>query len=222
MGFQVIDLHFSHPKRASAEHSVLARVDATFPKGAVSLVTGKNGAGKTTLFHLLAGLLRPNRGEVLAGGEPVSRWTAPHKDRWRRQVGIVFQHLCLFEDLTALENVMLPAVPRTNALKILRQHSTAALDKLGVSRLASRLAAELSGGERQRVALARAAAHSPRYLIADEVFSHQDDTGRKLTAEALRQLAEAGTTVLVSDPNASADWAQFVFRLRNKRLEQIR
>lgn len=222
MGFQVIDLHFSHSKRDSIDHSVLARADASFPKGAISLVTGENGAGKTTLFHLLAGLLRPNRGEILANGEPVSRWTASHKDRWRRQVGIVFQHLRLFEDLTALENVMLPAVPRQNSLRALRQNSMAALEKLGMARLAARIAGELSGGERQRVALARAAAHRPRYLIADEVFSYQDDTGRKLAAAVLGELAESGTTVVVSAHNRSADWAQLVFMLRNKRLEQIR
>ena len=73
---------------------------AVFSPGTVSLVTGDTGSGKSTLLHLLAGLLRPTAGEVWADGQPVSRWPSRHRDPWRQQVGIVFQHLALIPDLT--------------------------------------------------------------------------------------------------------------------------
>ena len=75
-------------------------------------VVAAAGSGKTTVLHLLAGLLLPTAGEVLADGEPISRWRAAHRDRWRREVGICFQRPVLWPGLSALENVLVPLVPR--------------------------------------------------------------------------------------------------------------
>lgn len=224
MGFEVVDLHYSRRGRDAEKTPVLVEAEAAFPSGAVSLVTGENGAGKTTLLHLLAGLLRPERGEVYAGGQPVSRWTAAHRDQWRRKVGIVFQDLRLVDDLTAFENVMLPGIPRRMPVRVLRKNSEAALELLGISGLGERPTGELSGGERQRVALARAVAFRPDYLLADEVFSHQDDEGTERVADALRDLAAGGAAVVLSahDLFGLAVAAAHVFRIKNQRLEHLR
>ena len=85
MGLACKALAFSWPAKGAAPSPVLQSVDAVFPPGSVSLVTGETGAGKSTLLNLLAGLLRPTAGEVWADGEPVSRWPASHRTRWRQQ-----------------------------------------------------------------------------------------------------------------------------------------
>ena len=93
-------LDFRWPGKHADEALVLKSVEAVFSPGTVSLVAGDTGSGKSTLLHLLAGLLRPTAGEVWADGLPVSRWPSRHRDPWRQQTGIVFQHLALIPDLT--------------------------------------------------------------------------------------------------------------------------
>ncbi len=222
MGFALKDVHFTYGPESPEASAVLRGVNAVFPSGAIGLVTGENGSGKTTLLHLLAGLLRPTEGEVEADGQPVSRWTASHRDRWRRRVGIGFQHLRLIGDLTALENVMLPSLPRERSLKPLRERAMAALDKLECADLAFRSAEGLSGGERQRIALARALAHHPRYLIVDEAFSHQDGKGAALIKTALVGMAERGATVVASAHGCELEWCHQAFRIRRRALEPVK
>ena len=95
---------------------VLDELNGTFPAGRVSIVTGAIGAGKTTLLNTLAGLKRPTAGEVVVNGGAVSRWIGVHRDRWRRQAGIIFQHDHLLYDFTVLENAMLPLIPLGRSL----------------------------------------------------------------------------------------------------------
>ncbi len=90
------------------EQAILRHVEASLNGGEGILISGKTGAGKSTLLHLMAGLLRPSQGQITANGQPVSRWNTSHRDLWRRQVGIVFQHPHLINELTVLENVALP------------------------------------------------------------------------------------------------------------------
>ena len=178
--------------------TVLDGVSAAFRRGRVSLVAGPMGAGKSSLLQLLGGLLRPTAGEVLADGEPVSRWTAGHRDRWRRGVGYVFQQTHLWADLTGLENVLLPLVPRGGRLSALRARSNETLDRLGALDLAPRRVRELSGGERQRVALARALVTRPSFLLVDEPTAHQDEEGVGLVLETLASAVEWDAVVVVA------------------------
>ena len=101
--------------RTSVE--VFREIEAAFAPGTLTLINGPTGAGKTTLLHLLAGLLRPAAGEIRWGDQAISRWHSSHKDRWRRQVGIVFQHQQLIGDLSAGENVLLPLIPSMISFK---------------------------------------------------------------------------------------------------------
>ena len=156
-GLRCHQLRYRRPDSSAGDAAdVLSGIDARFEPGTLSLVSGPTGAGKSTLLHLLAGLLRPTAGEVQWLGQTVSRWHSSHKDRWRRQVGIVFQHQRLLGDLTAGENVLLPLIPRRMPI---RAQYTAVADALGRVDLATKAAspaARLSGGERQRLSLARA------------------------------------------------------------------
>ena len=110
-----------------SQHAVLKSVSAVFKAGQVAIISGSTGAGKSTLLHILAGLMRPSQGQILADNRPVSRWNTAHRDRWRRKVGIVFQHPRLLNELTVLENVILPIIPRVGSIARLRQRGETSL-----------------------------------------------------------------------------------------------
>ncbi|MFO7495291.1 MAG: ATP-binding cassette domain-containing protein [Desulfobacterales bacterium] len=202
--------------------TVLQDVSAVFPRGALALVTGATGAGKSSLLHLLAGLLRPTTGEVLADGAPVSRWGAAHRDRWRRRVGIVFQSANLFSELSVLENVILPLVPRSRSLAALRAAGREVLAELALTDLAGAQAGQLSGGERQRAALARALVGRPDFLMADEPTAHQDPASAARVLQALAACRARGAVVVVAahDPRVvGAGVADRHWQLAAGRLE---
>ena len=222
-GLECRELTLLRRDGAGADRPVLDAVEATFAAGELAVVSGPTGAGKSTLLHLLAGLLRPTSGEVWAGGEPVSRYRGAHRDRWRRQVGLVLQSTSqLWPDLTAAENVMLPLVPRGGSRAALRRRVTAAMERLGTLDLAARAAAELSVGEQQRVAVARALVVEPTYLLADEPTAHQDPAGLDRVMAALTAARDAGATVVVAshDPRLiDGSYDQHRFQLDDGRLQ---
>lgn len=178
--------------------TILDKISADFPGGSLSLITGPTGAGKSTLLNVVGGLIRPTAGEVSADGRPVSRWSAGHRDRWRREVGIVFQELHLMEELTALENVMMPLVPRGVPVADLRRRGLEALEMLAAVHLADSTARMLSGGQRQLIGIARALVANPRVLLADEPAAHQDAASRGRIRAAFSDLARQGACVLVA------------------------
>jgi ABC-type lipoprotein export system ATPase subunit len=202
---------------------VLIDVNGVFEPGRLSVVTGAVGAGKSTLLQILAGLLRPTAGEVLADGAPVSRWRADHRDRWRRDVGIVFQQAMLIEGLSVSENVMLPLVPRGLSIRTLRRAAATVLDRLQLGALAQREVASLSAGERQRVAVARALTTGSKTLVADEPTAHQDSQGADLVWRALGAAAATDVVVIVasheSHAPAAADGSRYW--LHQGRLEMF-
>lgn len=189
--------------RRGAQRPVLESVEADFPCGQIAWISGPTGAGKSTCLHLLAGLLHPSRGEIRADGQPVSRWLSAHRDRWRRQVGIVFQHHRLVSDLTVLENVMLPLIPRAQPLHNLRHRARDILERVDLTGVAGRRAMSISGGERQRATVARALVAAPRYVLADEPFAHQDDAHARMLLALLHDAAEDGSAVIIAAHGAS-------------------
>ena len=200
-------LTYGYPTHAqpSATAPLLRKIDVVFPGGQVVLVSGRSGAGKSTLLHQLAGLLRPTSGEIVADGQSVSRWLTAHRDRWRRHVGIIFQQDHLVSDLTVLENVMLPLIPRSGGPRHWRTCALAVLARLDADDLAPQPVAALSGGQRQRVAAARALVDTPDYVVADEPTAHQDlDNARRL-GHLLRQTADRGAVVVVAAHDRHVD-----------------
>ncbi len=215
-GLACRQLDFSWPGEDPAAGRVLAAVEATFPPGAFSLVTGASGAGKSTLLHLLAGLLRPTTGEIWADGAPVSRWPSPHRDRWRRQVGMLFQHLALVPDLSVAENLLLPLIPRAKAWRRMQAAIDRELTTAGMSALARAPVSTLSGGQRQRLALARALIDRPRFVLADEPTAFQDDDRARHVIDRLAAAAAAGAVVIACshDPRVrQSDRVDRSFRL---------
>ncbi len=207
------------------EKLVIDDLSAQFETGQMAVISGATGSGKSTLLHVLAGLLRPVQGEVVFNGEAVSRWVSSHRDRWRRRVGIVFQHDRLLGDLSAVENVLLPLIPRGGGLKECRRSALAALSRLSVDQLADKMVRNLSGGERQRVAIARALVSQPSFLLADEPTAHQDHKSAEEILKTLAAAAAAGAVVVVTahDPRileAGATGGRF--RLVQGRLKALK
>jgi ABC-type lipoprotein export system ATPase subunit len=162
------------------------------------LVAGPSGSGKSTLLHLLAGLLRPSRGNVVVGGQDLAALSGTTLDRWRgRSVGFVPQRLHLLASLSVLDNLLLaqyfagaspdPASART------------VLAALGVADLVSRMPGTLSQGQAQRVAIARAAVNRPALLLADEPTAALDDANALAAVALLGAQADAvGATLVVA------------------------
>lgn len=163
----------------------------TLPEGALLGVRGASGAGKSTFLKLLSGILTPTRGAVRWGAVNLSRLTQSGRDRWRGEhCGFLFQDFRLFEDLTAEENVLLPAT-FTRALRT-EDHARARalLEAQGVR--PDTRARLLSRGEMQRTALARVLFAKPQVILADEPTASLD---RARAAEAVEALLEAARTL---------------------------
>jgi putative ABC transport system ATP-binding protein len=192
-------------------------VDLEIDMGETVSVMGPSGCGKSTLLYLLGGLERASAGEIRLGGERVDRLS---ETRWarlrRRAIGFVFQAFHLVDELTAVENVELPALLAGASAATARRRALALLDRVGLSDQARRLPSALSGGQRQRVAVARALVNQPLVVLADEPTGNLDSTA---TAEVLRLFAElrqAGQTlVLVTHDSRVAASADRLLTMRD-------
>ena len=166
-----VDVHRRYAIGGSELH-VLRGLNLTVHPGERVFLCGKSGAGKTTLLYVLGGLEKPTQGDVKVNG--TSLYHVPAKTRSltrNRAMGFVFQHYFLLPELTALENVMLPAMIGGGSGK---ERATELLDRVGLSARSHHLPAELSGGEQQRVAIARALINDPKILFADEPTGNLD------------------------------------------------
>jgi iron(III) transport system ATP-binding protein len=158
-------------------------------------VLGPSGCGKSTLLRLIAGLERPQRGELRLGATVLSKdktFVPPEQ----RPIGMVFQGLALFPHLTVAGNVGfgLHGLSRTER----DQRVAAELESVGLSGLGQRYPHELSGGQQQRVAIARSLVLRPQVLLMDEPFSDLDsNTRREVRTEVLRILKEHGTAAIL-------------------------
>ena len=175
---------------------VLRGVDLTVPQGERVFLCGPSGAGKTTLLHVLGGLEAPDTGRVCINGESIyERSNAAQATLRNRLTGYVFQNYLLLPELTALENVCLPAIIGG---KHATERASHLLDQVGLSGRRQQLPAELSGGEQQRVAIARALVNDPRIIFADEPTGNLDSkTGGEVMNLLLSVVAGEKKTLMV-------------------------
>ncbi|MCB9551250.1 MAG: LPS export ABC transporter ATP-binding protein [Myxococcales bacterium] len=163
--------------------------------GEVVGLLGPNGAGKTTTFRMLAGLLRPHRGEIRLDGRDITR-----RPLWRRAragLGYLPQQSSIFRRLTVAENVDAGLRHLPRAARAARRD--ALLADFGLAALAGARGETLSGGERRRVELVRAFAAAPRVLLVDEPFAGLDPRAAAGIADHLARLADRGVGVLLTD-----------------------
>jgi ABC-type lipoprotein export system ATPase subunit len=178
------------------ELEILRGVDTAFPADGLTTIQGASGSGKSTLLQILGGLERPDRGEVSWKGESVYQWSRGRLAAWRNlSVGFVFQSYHLFPELSALENVDLPA--RFSRRSDFPQ-SRRLLEQVGLGQRLHHRPGELSGGEQQRVAIARALRNDPQLLLADEPTGNLDlDSGREIIDLLRRLQAERELCLIV-------------------------
>ena len=173
-------------------------VDLDVAAGETVAVMGPSGCGKSTLLHLLGGLDRPSEGEVQLDGRRIDRMSERALARLRRTaVGFVFQAFHLMDELTALENVELPALLAGSSPRAARRRATELLDRVGLADRAGFLPAALSGGQRQRVAVARALSNEPRVLLADEPTGNLDSAATLEVLRLFESLHDAGQTLVI-------------------------
>ena len=177
---------------------VLRGVDLVMEPGDFVALCGASGTGKSTLLHLIGGLDSPNAGEIVFDGLNVTRLSDRALTDFRnRRVGFVFQAYHLLPELTALENVCLPARIARRPLAATVKRAAELLERVGLQDRLDHQPTELSGGEQQRVAIARALINEPALLLADEPTGNLDSrTGADILA-LLQSLRADGKTTLV-------------------------
>jgi ABC-type polar amino acid transport system ATPase subunit len=181
---------------------LVSQLHLTAARGDLVVLRGASGAGKTTILRAIAGLDPFERGTIEVGGARLEGGRLPDRavlHRLRRSVGLVFQFHCLFDHMSALQNVCLAPVhvyrtPQHTAERFARD----LLKQLGVEARADARPRELSGGEAQRVAIARALAVDPPVLLMDEPMASLDPSRRAELGALLQQLTAAGRTLLVT------------------------
>ncbi|MFC7549209.1 ABC transporter ATP-binding protein [Plantactinospora sp. GCM10030261] len=192
-------------------------------EGEIVAVTGPSGCGKSTLLHCLAGILRPDAGEVHYGEHRIDTWSEAARSRLRRtEFGVLFQFGQIVPELTAAENVALPLLLAGTGRREARTAALTWLDRLGVADLADKRPGEMSGGQQQRCAVARALITEPRVLFADEPTGALDTlTGEQVLGQLIRVARDQRTTVLLvtHEPRIAA-YADREIALRDGQLDQ--
>ncbi len=184
---------------------VLRGVDLDVARGEFLALRGASGAGKSTLLHLIGGLDSPNAGEIFFNGQNLATFSEGELTQFRnRRVGFVFQAYHLLPELTALENVCLPARMARMPGAQVESRGRELLARVGLKDRLDHKPSELSGGEQQRVAIARALINSPELLLADEPTGNLDSKTGGEIIELLKSLrAEKQTTLVIATHDAN-------------------
>ena len=203
--------------------TALAGISVDIAAGEFAIIMGPSGSGKSTLLHLLGGLDRPTRGEILVDGRIISQMADDDVTLFRRtKIGFVFQFFNILPTLTAAENVMLPFIldgrPRADAVR----RSEMLLAKVGLGERESHLPEEMSGGEIQRLAIARALAFDPPILLGDEPTGNLDSKTGESIMQLLRRVnqQERCTVVLVTHNQEAARYGDRVIYLRDGLIDK--
>jgi ABC-type lipoprotein export system ATPase subunit len=174
-------------------------VSLEVPRGQFLAIVGRSGSGKTTLLNIIAGLDRPDSGQVFLEGREISRFGDRDLTELRRHtIGFVFQSFGLLPLLSAAENVELALRIAGAGVRERGERTRRLIERVGLAARAHHRPYELSGGEQQRVAVARALATEPAILIADEPTGELDSTTGAQIFELLREVADSGVTVITA------------------------
>lgn len=194
-------------KRGSEVISVLEDLSLQIAQADFVALMGPSGSGKSTLLNMIAGIDKPDRGQIIVGGVDITALTDSELTRWRAlNIGFVFQFYNLIPVLSAFENVELPLLLSPLSRSQRKEHVLTALEVVGLIDRANHKPAELSGGQQQRVAIARAIVTDPTLIVADEPTGDLDKKSAEEILKLLARLNEefAKTIIMVThDPKAA-------------------
>ncbi len=185
-------------RRGETEVHALRGVSGSIPGETFTFLLGSSGSGKSTLLHLIGALDEPTAGEITVAGRKLSGLSATDRDEYRRtEVGFIFQNFNLLKNLDAVENVLVPFLPKGVSGE-LRKRAIELLKRVGLGDRLDHRPNQLSGGEQQRVAIARALLKKPKLILADEPTGELDSVTSAEVYRYLRELhAEEKTTIVV-------------------------
>ena len=200
---------------------VLKGVSFELPRGVFAAVIGKSGSGKTTLLNILGALDTDYLGRVFVDGVDLSSVGPKRLARFRNEtIGFVFQAFHLIPHLTALENVLLPALVASRTPSSAHHRAHELLELLGLEHRIQYLPSQLSAGEKQRVAIARALLMDPILLLADEPTGNLDpDTGKGVVEVLRGQTSKAKTVIIVTHNQDIANTADLCLEVREGLVE---
>ncbi|HOK04274.1 MAG TPA: ABC transporter ATP-binding protein [Victivallales bacterium] len=201
---------------------VLRGIDLEIEKGLWCALLGSSGSGKTTLLNIIAGIEKPDSGELLIDGQnTVNRTKRELNEFRRRHIGIIFQAYYLIPELNTTENVMLPAIINGIKKKEARKMAEELLELVGLKNRLKHNPLELSGGEQQRAAIARALINKPSLLLADEPTGNLDSkTGEQIiaTISSLRREGIIRNILMVTHNPELASMADKIISLKDGKI----
>ena len=175
---------------------VLENINLTIEKGDLVAISGQSGAGKSTLLHIIASLDEASSGNILYDEKPIEGHTNFALSNIRlNNFGFVYQFHHLLEDLTVLENIMIPLQLVGNTKK---QNVYNIIDEVGLSSRVNHLPWKLSGGEKQRVAIARALINNPDFIFLDEPTGNLDEENASIIQNLLLEISKRNNIALVT------------------------
>ena len=206
------------------EIKVLSDIKISVSPGDLIAISGSSGAGKSTLLHLLASLDKPCSGSILFNKKETTTLSNKELSKLRlKNYGFVYQFHHLLEDLTVLENILLPGQILNSDKGLLDKRANSLIDRIGLSKRKDHLPWKLSGGEKQRVAIARALINSPNIIFLDEPTGNLDIDNAKVIQDLLIEISKEHGIALVTATHDNNFIKSFnrIYKLDNTILREI-
>lgn len=206
------------------EIKVLSDIEISVSPGDLIAISGSSGAGKSTLLHLLASLDKPCSGSIVFNKKETTTLSNKELSKLRlKNYGFVYQFHHLLEDLTVLENILLPGQILNSDKSLLNKRANSLIDRIGLSKRKDHLPWKLSGGEKQRVAIARALINSPNIIFLDEPTGNLDIDNAKVIQDLLIEISKEHGIALVTATHDNNFIKSFnrIYKLENTILREI-
>jgi lipoprotein-releasing system ATP-binding protein len=191
-------IRLSGIKKTVGSEQILKGIDLEIYEGEFVSIIGASGSGKSSLLYIMGLLDKPTEGEVFFEGEKIDYSNDKRLSYLRNsKIGFVFQFHYLVQELSLLDNVILPAIKKGVPIKEARERAMVLLERLGLKGKENRKPYEISGGEMQRTAIARALINQPKVLLADEPTGNLDSTNTQKVMDIFKEINKSQTTIVM-------------------------
>ena len=191
-------IRLSGIKKTIGSEQILKGIDLEIYEGEFVSIIGASGSGKSSLLYIMGLLDKPTEGEVFFEGEKIDYSNEKRLSYLRNsKIGFVFQFHYLVQELSLLDNVILPAIKKGVPIKEARERAMVLLERLGLKGKENRKPYEISGGEMQRTAIARALINQPKVLLADEPTGNLDSTNTQKVMDIFKEINKSQTTIVM-------------------------